>query len=333
MRRAIIIFTLLINCISICAQSRWITNLADSTSVSRLSIPGTHDSATGEGIKGFIKQGITQEKSIAQQWQCGIRAFDLRPAVCNDELHICHGPLKTKISFAAAIDTLLTLLESNPEEFAIVLLRQERGNSNRKERDEWSKKVGQQINQLGERAAIFHPSITVGELRGKILFISRNHYDGCNKGALIKGWSHSQEGTKEAEIVPYSPNHETARLYMQDFYSPTHHELCERKLITIIEFIDYAATSAATVWCINHLSGYSCTLLGIEGVASNKGYKKNASYNNRAIYDYLIKENKPSCCGIIMLDYAGSEKIGKYQTYGKSIVEAIINLNFKDNNP
>ena len=119
---------------------------------------------------------------------------------------------------------------------------------------------------------------------------------------------------------------------MQDFYSPTHHELCERKLITIKEFIDLATTSAATVWCINHLSGYSCTLLGIEGVASNKGYKKNASYNNRAIYDYLIKENKPSCCGIIMLDYAGCEKVGKYQTYGKSIVEAIINLNFKDNN-
>lgn len=333
MKTLIIILTLLLSSIPICAQNRWISHLADSIAVSRLSIPGSHDSATGEGIKGVIKQGRTQNKNIAQQWQCGIRAFDLRPAICNNELHICHGPLKTKISFAAAIDTLLTLLDKNPDEFAIVLLRQERDNSNKEKCDEWSKKVGQEINQLGKRTAIFHPSITVGELRGKILFLSRNHYEGCNKGAIIKGWSHSQKGTKEAEIIPYDTDtKESARLHVQDFYSPTQPKLQECKIVAIKEFIDNAATAAPSIWFINHLSGYSNTLFGIAGLASDKGYKKNAAHNNRITYDYLTKDNRqPNSCGIIMLDYAGSEYVGKFHTYGRSIIRAIIELNFKNN--
>ena len=330
MRTAIIILTIIFSSITVYAQSRWVSHLTDSIPVSCLSIPGSHDSATGEGIKGVIKQGITQNKSIAQQWQCGIRAFDLRPAICSRKLHICHGPLKTKISFAAAIDTLVTLLENNPDEFAIVVLRQERGNDNKEERTEWSKKVGQHISQLGKRAAIFHPAITVGELRGKILFLSRNHYDKCNKGALIKGWSHSQVGTKNAEIIPYDETRESARLQVQDFYSPTCPEEQECKLSTIKEFIDSSASSPH-IWSINHLSGYSSTLLGIAGVASNSGYKKNAAYNNRATYEYLTKEQRPKSCGIIMLDYAGSEKVGKFHTYGNSIIQAIIGLNFKNN--
>lgn len=334
MRIFIIIASLLISNAALWAQSRWITHLDDNIPVSTLSIPGSHDSGTGEGIKGIIKIGITQEKSIAEQWQCGIRVFDLRPAIYEGELHICHGPLKTKISFYAAIDSIVREIDNNPDEFAIVLLRQESGNRDKEICKEWSKNIGKAIDRLGNRAAIFHPTITVGEMRGKILFLSRDHYQGSSKGAYIKGWNHSPKGTKHAEIIPYhkydDKNNSIATLCIQDFYSPTQVGQQKAKFATIKEFIDNASAAPSGRWSINHLSGYSKFFLGIKGVASNKGYRENAAYNNRAIYEYITQANqRPKSCGIIMIDYVGSEHTKGYSTYGQSIVQAIIELNFR----
>ncbi len=357
MRAATLFLILLLSTIGLGAQEDWMSRLPDSLAASRVSIPGAHDSATGEGIKGIIKMGITQEKSIAGQWSCGIRAFDFRPAVCGGKLHICHGPLKTKITLSAAIDTLLRCLKRNPREFAIVLLRQERGN-NPDESRQWSKMVGEYINTLGERAATFSPTITVGELRGKILFLSRSHYHNCPKGALISHWSHSLQGTREAKITPYSRNTDAtpATLFVQDFYAPTDENLSNKKAEAIIQFIDAARAAAPGLWCINHLSGYSRTLLGIKGLATNKGYHQNAARCNLTAYNHLTREHEnadtstnhprstkgdarhhsakehphpaPSSCGIIMIDYAGCEKIGRLPIYGQSIIHAIIEQNF-----
>ncbi|MBQ2779714.1 MAG: hypothetical protein IJF46_08085 [Bacteroidaceae bacterium] len=402
MKAATLFLTLFLSIVGLGAQENWMSRLPDSLAASRVSVPGAHDAATGEGIRGIIKMGVTQEKSIARQWSCGIRAFDFRPAVCDGKLHICHGPLKTKITLSAAIDTLLDCLSRNPREYAIVLLRQERGNDNPDECREWSKMVGEYINTLGERAATFSPAITVGELRGKILFLSRNHYENCPKGARISHWSHSPQGTREAQITPYSRSGiaTPATLLVQDFYAPVGGNLRNKKAETIIQFIDAARAAASGIWCINHLSGYSRTLLGIKGLATNKGYRLNAAHCNLTAYNYLTtkahdatapqnydgtkahdattrqnydctkahdattrlnydgtkahdatapqnddctKERKntappldrkkrahpASSCGIIMIDYAGCEKIGRLPLYGQSIIRAIIEQNFR----
>lgn len=347
MKRFILILISIWSISTITSQPMWITYIPDSIPVSRLSIPGSHDSATGEGIKGLFKMGITQNKSISAQWECGIRAFDLRPAVCDNKLHIYHGPLKTKITFSAAIDTILSCIDKNPQEFAIIIIRQEQGNDNAEERELWSELVGREINKRGERAAIFHPEITVRELRGKILFLSRNHYEGSHKGALIGHWSHSVQGSENAIITPYAihTNNRSATLYVQDFYSLLTKEKQLQKIESIKRHMDKAAVSSTDTWCINHLSGYCTTLFGFLNIPSNKGYKQNAQRNNRAIYEYLsrpgcniktdttIEENKrenntPTPYGIIMIDYAGCEKVGKYTTYGTSIIQAIIDKNF-----
>ncbi len=361
MKATALIITLLFGLTSLIAQENWMSRLPDSLPASKVSIPGAHDSATGEGIKGIIKLGITQKKSIAEQWSCGIRAFDFRPAINKEDIHIYHGPLKTKITLPAAIDTLLDCIKRNPEEFAVVIMRQERGGNNDEERKQWSHRIGEYINTLGDKAATFHPTITVGELRGKILFLSRNHYDNSHKGALISCWSHSQQGTKKATITPYSPNNTTsATLFLQDLYSPTTENLRSKKAEIIIQFIDAARTAEPGIWCINHLSGYSSTLLGFQGIATNKGYRQNAARNNLVAYNHLTqtadksnvatkntagsisikhstipsraekkKNSPPHCCGIIMIDYAGCEKIGRQHIYGQSIIRAIIECNFR----
>ena len=137
-----ILILLLFGChISLSAQtydtSAWMARINDEQKVSSLSIPGTHDAATGEGIYLPSVLGVTQTLSIGEQWDCGVRAFDLRPAICDTTLHIYHGKLKTKISFAQALDTLAKKLTQNPTEFAIVLMREENDSEDDAEKALW----------------------------------------------------------------------------------------------------------------------------------------------------------------------------------------------------
>ena len=83
-------------------RHNWMQHLDDSRTIASLSIPGAHDAATGEGVHMVAGFGKTQELSLAALWDCGVRAFDLRPAVNGEELHIYHGPIRTKISFGKA---------------------------------------------------------------------------------------------------------------------------------------------------------------------------------------------------------------------------------------
>lgn len=48
----------------------WITNLRDDVYVNQLSIPGTHDSGTGEGFTSsfFDSFARTQDLSLQGQW-------------------------------------------------------------------------------------------------------------------------------------------------------------------------------------------------------------------------------------------------------------------------
>ena len=56
------------------AQNDWLTRIDDKTPVAALSIPGTHNSATGNGLVCGLGIGVTQQLTIDEQWELGIRA-------------------------------------------------------------------------------------------------------------------------------------------------------------------------------------------------------------------------------------------------------------------
>lgn len=153
-------------------KSEWMTALPDEKLVASVSMPGAHDAATYKGVMMCLGMGRTQTANLTEQWESGVRAFDLRPAVRDTALHIYHSVLKTGISFQEAISKICTLLDKHPEEFAVVLLRHESESENEREKHQWPSAIGRVIETLGERAVTFHPHITVGEVRGKILFLS-----------------------------------------------------------------------------------------------------------------------------------------------------------------
>ena len=76
----------------------WMKHIPGSTYVCHVTIPGSHDTATGEGFKisSNASSAQTQEKSIVDQINAGIRGLDFRP---NKNLDCCHGIAVTKKSF------------------------------------------------------------------------------------------------------------------------------------------------------------------------------------------------------------------------------------------
>ena len=102
----------------------WMRRLPDNTYVAAVSIPGTHDTATGEGFgeDGSLGEEYArcQDLSIAQQWNLGVRAFDLRPAAFEGYLNCNHGMIATSKRFDDALMQIRDLLIANPSEFVII---------------------------------------------------------------------------------------------------------------------------------------------------------------------------------------------------------------------
>ena len=76
--------SLLMLCMSVHVKAGdWMKRLPDNLFVSQVSIPGTHDAATGNGVT-LASYSQCQDIDVATQWSIGIRAFDFRPKVKGD---------------------------------------------------------------------------------------------------------------------------------------------------------------------------------------------------------------------------------------------------------
>lgn len=309
--------------------------LPDEKLVASVSMPGAHDAATYKGVMMCLGMGRTQTANLAEQWESGVRAFDLRPAVRDTALHIYHSVLRTGVSMEKALNEICSLLDKYPSEFAVVLLRHESESENEREKHLWPSAIGRVIETLGERAVTFHPHITVGEVRGKILFLSRNAYQGTQKGALVTGWSHASQGTDRARIRSYA-NGEEAQLQVQDFYAPTTDDKRQEKLLGARKMFSLSSAAAKGVWSINFLSGYAKTAFG--GNATTRGYKANAQW----LHTRLLEEQKEHKAlsagrmGIVFMDFVGTDKVcgglwhwKPYHVQSNQLAELVIESNFR----
>lgn len=308
----------------------WIKNIDDNVYVSQVSIPGTHDSGTGHGFSGLTGIiadyfGTTQEKTITEQWNSGIRCFDLRPAVDGSTLEIYHGIAKTNIGLSEALRTLCNLLDSHPKEFAIAIIRHER------EADEndssWKNKFISLVtsNPVKSHAINFSPMLKVKNARGKLLIISRDIYQSTPVGGYLYDWNDFTENAK----IKYSSNE--APCSIQDYYDCTGSSGKSTKSSKIKDMLDKSMNKNTDPnrWFINHTSGYSKTVNVVgKTIVTSDGYRENAAYQNSMVVDYLSSHYGST--GIVVMDYAGIDKSGDYQTKGQKLINAVINNNFKE---
>ena len=330
------VITALVQPLSVSADD-WMDRIENNVYLHQLSIPGSHDTATGHGFNGLgsifgSSYAQTQDLTIEAQWNSGIRAFDLRPAYSDGELVIYHGIMETKLSMQQALTTICQLLNAHPTEVAIVVMRHESDADDGT--DEWKQPMLDLLNNPDIRPylADYAPNMTLGNARGKLLLLSRDQYDTKPIGAFLTKWSHDTalSNQKCTAAMKGAGTQTTTTFYVQDFYDCSANGAKQKKTSAITTLLDYSTTYAGQghIWFINHLSGYSLTesFFGSE-VSLSDGYRDNAATQHQAVIDYLSTHNGPM--GLMMMDYAGTDRSGNYDVKGLAVTEAIIENNFR----
>ena len=279
-------------------NSGWMASLQDTVPVCRLSIPGTHDSGTSSVRFPMRHYARTQTMNLSEQWDAGIRFFDLRPKLDGDELKIYHGPANCHITLEEALLILKEKLELNPSEFCIVMTNSAGGGQVAVD------KTMELINSviLARMLADFKADMTVADIRGRILFIHRNAPSaGIDyPGVVTRGWP-GNGTSRTARMV--SSDAKSAALWAQDYFTSGKNDkddYLNSKWDKVYRLLQTFSDADDVVWCINHASGYTGT-----GVRTNIG--KSSRYTNARLLDWLIENRLP--VGIIPMDFPSQELI------------------------
>ena len=285
----------------------WMKRLPEEAYVANLSIPGSHDTGTGNGFPGITtsiygpfgdKYARTQDKNLEEQWNLGVRAFDLRPCIKDSYINVNHGIMPTKLRFDDALFFLRDRLRENPSEFVVIhLLHASAGDDN-------SSAYGSRLLELLGRddlkdfLAEFKSDLTVREMRGKILLLSRDQYADAPVGGFFRNWTGQIDWGAQTSGQIEGTGGRTAKLYMQDF-AETHQEgALDRKVAAVRQLLDFSTkhvtrSAGDLVWVYNFASAYSKTsrlyipFIVDENISSSDGYRDNAAHTNAAIIDYL----------------------------------------------
>ena len=319
------------------AATNWMTLLDDNTKVALLTIPGTHDAATST----CSAMGKCQTLTIPQQLECGVRAFDLRPTMDNNNTlgNIYHTILDTGVSMADAMMYFDNFLKAHPGEGIIVLMRYESERQIFGSISEdyyksamknflWDNKIYQ------SRMAAFNKSMTMKDLRGRILIISRNDLSPVSTfETAYTQWSHSNSVGEALYIYGTGG---LGRIYVQDMYSTAQNgnsseaDFLAKKKELVCKLMDITVPfreGDQNNWVINYCSGYAGSAL------ASDSYAKNAASTNPATLEHIRANTGKGFTGIVMMDYAGTDtyEVGgsTFSVSGKSLTEALIMNNFQ----
>lgn len=151
----------------------WMRELPNDMPLSRVSMPGTHDSATFDlwpmpvNWEYLRECGRTQEWDIATQLNCGIRFLDLRP---KSDGWLYHGPMACRLKLEAALHTCISFVEQHGSELLLLRIKDEEQAAT-SGRDVWNvlKGCAKRWPQLQLRLDCLGWS--VGECRGRVLVL------------------------------------------------------------------------------------------------------------------------------------------------------------------
>ena len=249
----------------------WMSYIHDDTKISDISIPGTHDSGATHSI--FDVSGKCQDLSIKQQLRVGVRFFDLRLQLVNDEFKIVHSFVKQNLSFKKVMKDLSNFINENNSEFIIISLKKEASDKN--STLDFKDKLTSDLNEYKDVIS-FDKELPeyINDARGKIYIFDRY---GLDYGIPLSNWSDDT-------------SFEVNNYYVQDNYCISD---LKEKQEDIIKAIDYKNSNDNIV--INFTScyldyGFPPTYAG-----------SSANKINSWFYDYINESNMK--LGIVVMDF------------------------------
>ena len=144
----------------------WMKEIPDSTKLSEMTIPGTHNSCALFGICC----ARTQTWSLVEQMRAGIRFFDIRLRRIDNTLRAYHGFVDQKETFDKILIYAFDFLEKNPSETIIMEIISE---YTMKNCTKSFKELYTEYTEIYQNKIVTYKKedITLGEIRGKLLAI------------------------------------------------------------------------------------------------------------------------------------------------------------------
>lgn len=287
---------------SLNSHAQWMAAIRDDTEISRLSIPGSHNSATFK-LQDPIKQvwAMTQDRDFKDQFNNGIRFFDIRVrAVEDDQLVLHHGNVFLYTSLWEFINSANDFLKKNPSETIIMSIKTEYESMPRvtKSVEEIFRDAYYNRTDYFYKGDSFFPKLS--EVRGKIVVMNRMSEKIKFSGIPYIPWGDNRN---------FSGKIGDDYMHVQDQYNVTYYP----KKDAIEAFLNQTDKN------YNDVSYYiNFTSLSSGGTMWSSPYYF-AGYLNPSTAQY-INTHISKRAGWVIMDYAGNE-------WGPRLHESVINKN------
>lgn len=286
-------------------QTDWMGTLPDAVPMCKLSIPGTHDS--GARLGGPALQ--TQNQNIPAQLNQGNRAFDIRLQAKDGRLGVFHSTAFQEIYWETdVLPAFLRFLQEHPTETLVVSLKREGGMP-----EAYATLLAASLEDKTNRACFvedFHPALTLGDCRGKILFLHRDVATPHYPGAACSGWA--DDATCLLTLRDNAG--QEGYVLLQDEYQYKSDKESAQKIEAGIRNLEAVAAEPedSRRWGISFASATGLP----DGTP-----QAFADQVNPALADWL-EEHGGARRGIVFIDFTGQED-------GRRLVSTLINGNFR----
>lgn len=251
----------------------WMKDVDDNKLIAEMSIPGTHDSGATHSI--FDVSGKCQDLTIKEQLKIGVRFFDIRLQIVNNELNVVHSFVDQKLKFEKVMKDINSFTEENPTEFIIISLKEDADSKNSTIDFD-----GKLIDELKKYSNIsFENKLpnTLKEARGKIYILNRFSSDDIGIPAYF-GWMDSTSFNLDS-------------LYVQDNYCINDINVKKQDILNAIKY-----TNDNNILSLNFTScyfdyGFPPTYAVFPAIDINTWF-----------IDYL-ESDKDSHLGIMVMDF------------------------------
>lgn len=232
----------------------WMSQIPDNVYLSKMSIPGTHDSGAMYEWKKIISisgSAKAQTLTIKEQLEAGVRYLDIR---ANHEMKIYHGSVDQKLNLEEVLNAVRTFLSQNPSETIIMSLKPENTNK----LSEFNNNFRIQYNKFYNlfKTGYMLPT-TIGTARGKVILIKR--FDSPEFGITATNWKDNTTFSMSADFPEFPPSSgNKGWVHIQDFYNPSSSKpgpATDAKKTQVLNLINQSRyNSAQWDFYINYLS-------------------------------------------------------------------------------
>lgn len=185
------------------ALTEWMSYISDDAPVTRLAIPGSHDS----GCSGMPWYAETQDLNFAEQLARGVRYFDIRVNKKGGDLVIFHGPVNGT-DYVELLYQIDEFMDAYPSEFLILDFSHFKNDSESEVFRLFDEIVSAErvVNDTCMTDSEYLDSLTLGDVRGKcVVFVDPEETEFCCRDYLFFKMGDEVEAGQEDLFSLVSP--------------------------------------------------------------------------------------------------------------------------------